>query len=153
MELPPGVALILASAPRIILPPAIAYCGIQICGSFFDLSVPIWLQLPLYLASFPLSFTRIAYADIRDKRQAAMNGAILAPKVLSKLPGGLDLLLARLRPSKGYLGMCNLAQFRCAIHRRAGEILEKQHKEYGNTVTLRMLWESRACPSLLEFQR
>ncbi|KAH0839505.1 cytochrome P450 [Lanmaoa asiatica] len=135
MEPPPGIVFIILNSPRTVLPPALAFCGIKLWGTLFNLHVPIWLQVPLYVASFPLALAcSVVYADFWDRRQAAINGAILAPQVPSKLPGGLDLLLSSIQNFRsGYMG----------------EVLKKQCKDYGNTITLRILWENRASPSLI----
>lgn len=110
MEIPPGVVFIIVNAPRIALPPAIVFCGIQLSDTLFDTYIPTWLKLFLYVASFPLALAcSVIYAGVRDKRQAAANGAILAPRVPSKWPGGLDLLLTSVRNFRGgYMGMNNL---------------------------------------------
>jgi cytochrome P450 len=68
------------------------------------------------------------YADLQSARRAATKGAILAPQVPSKWIGGLDLLLSSVRNFRqGYMG----------------EVVEKQCKEYGNTISLRILWEDK----------
>ncbi|KAF8554979.1 cytochrome P450 [Imleria badia] len=135
MELPPGIVLIIANAPRIALPPALVFCGIHFWDTLFNVYMPIWLQVSLYLASFPLALAcSVIHADIRDRRQATMNDAILAPRVPSKWPAGLDLLLTSIRNFRGgYMG----------------EVFERQCKENGNTISLRILWENRASPSLI----
>lgn len=110
MELPPGIVFIIANAPRILFPPALVFCGIKLWDTLSNVYTPIWLQMPLYVASFPLALAcSIIYADNRNKHQAAMNGAILAPQVPSNWPGGLDLLLASVQNFRsGYMGMFNL---------------------------------------------
>ena len=110
MELPPGVTLVTASARSILLPPAIALCGISFWQTQYNVSMPIWLQLPLCAASLPLTLAcSVVYADFRERRQATANGAILAPRVPSKWPGGLDLLFATMQNFRsGYLGMYDL---------------------------------------------
>ncbi|KAI9572479.1 cytochrome P450 [Boletus coccyginus] len=129
MELPPGIVFITANAPRIILPLVLALCGIQLLNTVFNVYIPVWLQVPFYVASFPLVLAcRSTYADFHDRRQAAMNGAILAPRVPTKWPGGLDLLLTSVWNSRsGYMG----------------EVIEKQCKDNGNAITLGILWENR----------
>ncbi|KAF8451110.1 cytochrome P450 [Boletus edulis BED1] len=129
MELPPGIVYIIANAPRIALPPALVFCGIQLWNTFSDVHMPIWLQVPLYIASLPLILVCGAvYGDFRDRRQAVMKGAILAPQVPSKWPGGLDLLLVSVRNFRGgYMG----------------EVIEQQCKDNGNAVSLNILWENR----------
>lgn len=113
MELPPGIAFIVTNTHRIVLPPAIALCGIKLWATLYNVSMPIWLQLSLCVASFPLVLACSgAYADYRDRRQAALNGAILAPRAPTKWPGGLDLLLAMTRNLRsGYLGTYGLDQW------------------------------------------
>ncbi|KAG9317011.1 cytochrome P450 [Chiua virens] len=129
MELPPGIVFIVANAPRIVLLPALTLCGIKFLETFHSVSIPIWLQLCLCVASFPLVFAySVVYADYRNQRDAATNGAVLAPLVPSKWPGGLDLLFSSLNDFKnGYLG----------------ETLEQQRQEIGNTFTTRIFWENK----------
>jgi len=113
MELPPGIVFITANAPRIVLPPVLALCGIKLLDTLFNVYIPFWLQVPFYVASFPLALAcRSMYADLRDRRQAAMNGAILAPRVPTRWPGGLDLLLRSVRNARsGYMGMHNFVRW------------------------------------------
>lgn len=110
MELPPGIVFVIANAPRIALSPALVFCGIRLWDTLFNVYTPIWLQASLYVASFPLVLAcSVTYADIRDRRQAAMNGAILPPRVPSKWPAGLDLLLTSIQNFRGgYMGMQDL---------------------------------------------
>lgn len=111
MELP-GIVFIIANAPRIVPLPALAFCGIKLWDTIFNVHTPIWLQVPLCMASFPLALAcSVVYADIRDRRRAAMNGAILAPQVPSKWPGGLDLLIISVQNFRGgYMGMFDMGR-------------------------------------------
>ena len=103
------IKLIVTDVPRIIVPPALAFSGIKLCDFLFDLHTPQWLYTSLSLASLPFALAcSLLYMDLRDRRQAALNGAFLAPSVPSEWPGGLDLLLSSLRnASGGYMGMCH----------------------------------------------
>lgn len=107
MQLPPGIAFVTVNAPRVILSPALAFCGVHLLNTLFHVHVPVWIQGIIYIASFPLALACSAkYADWRDGRQAAMHGALLAPQVPSKWPASLDLLYKSVGNfRKGYLGM------------------------------------------------
>lgn len=146
MELPPGIVFIVYNLPRILLPPALAYSGIRIWDIVFAIPFPEWLRIPLYLFSLPLALTcSVFYADWRDRRQAALHGAVLAPRATSRWPGGLDTLARNVQNFRsGYMGMSKwticLSSF---AHRLPGEILEEQCKEHGQTVNIRVLFENR----------
>ncbi|KIJ61016.1 hypothetical protein HYDPIDRAFT_97522 [Hydnomerulius pinastri MD-312] len=129
MELPPGIVYIISNIPRLLLPPALVYCGIKLWDFGFAATLPKWLYVPLYVLSLPLALTcSVFYADWRDKRQAAFHGAVLAPRVTSRWPGGLDTLATNLQNFRnGYMG----------------DMLEQQCKEHGQTVNIRILFENR----------
>jgi len=106
-EFPPGIKFIIAISPRILVPPALTICGVKLCDLLFDLCTPDWLYFLLSLASLPFVLAcTLVFRDLRDSRQAALNGAFLAPSVPTKWPGDLDLLISSLRNlSGGYIGM------------------------------------------------
>lgn len=106
-EIPPGIKFIIAISPHILVLPALTICGIKLCDLLFDLYMPDWLCFSLSFASFPFALVcSLVYRDVRDSRQAALNGAFLAPSVPTKWPGDLDLLISSLRNlSGGYIGM------------------------------------------------
>lgn len=103
---PPGITLIFANVPRMLLPIALTTSGIKLCKLLFGLSLPDWLYVPLSIASLPLSLAcRLVYADLRNKHQAKLHAAVLAPSVTTKWPGGLDLLISILKNLReGYMG-------------------------------------------------
>ncbi|KAG2139719.1 cytochrome P450 [Suillus clintonianus] len=129
MELPPGIIYLISCLPQLLLPPAVVYGLNRICDFAFSVSLPGWSQIPAYLLSFPAIFTcSVLAANYRDRRQAAMHGAVLAPKFPSKWPGGLDILAALVKNFKvGYMG----------------DLMEEQCNEIGHTFNMRVLFENR----------
>ncbi|KAH7888187.1 cytochrome P450 [Phlebopus sp. FC_14] len=129
MELPPGIVYLAYNLHRILLPPAVTYAGVRVCSLIFDSSVPRWLQIVLYLLSLPLALTcNVFYTELRDRRQAALQGAVLAPRVASKWPGGLDTLRS-LRDVRNSNYM--------------GERVEKWCETHGRTINVRVLFSNR----------
>ncbi|KIK93853.1 hypothetical protein PAXRUDRAFT_828567 [Paxillus rubicundulus Ve08.2h10] len=129
MQLPPGIKFIIANLPSMVLPPVLTLCGIRIWGSLFDSSPPYWSQISLYILSFPLALvSSVLYADLRDRRQAALNGAVLAPRVPSSWPGGLDLLISNIRNFRGG---------------HIGDVLAQQCNDHGNTINIRIFYDDR----------
>ncbi|KAG9314895.1 hypothetical protein JVU11DRAFT_3999 [Chiua virens] len=102
MELSPGIVFTIVNAPHIVLLPVLTLCGdvLQCLHTF-------WFQPCLCIASLPLSAAcSVWYVDYRNRRNATMNGAILAPQVHRKWRGGLDLLFSSLNNFRGgCLGM------------------------------------------------
>ncbi|KAG2338542.1 cytochrome P450 [Suillus weaverae] len=129
MELPPGIVYLISCLPQLLLPPAIVYGLNRICDFAFGVSLPGWSQIPVYVLSFPALFTcNVIAANYRDRRQAALHGAVLAPKFPSRWPGSLDILAALVQDFKiGYMG----------------DLMEEQCNTLGHTFNMRVLFENR----------
>ncbi|KAG1875428.1 cytochrome P450 [Suillus subalutaceus] len=129
MELPPGIVYLISCLPQLLLPPAIVYGLNRICDFAFGISLPGWSQIPAYVLSFPALFTcSLLAANYRDRRQAAMRGAVLPPRYPSRLPGGLDILVALVQDFKiGYMG----------------GLMGEKCNTLGHTFNMRVLFENR----------
>ena len=101
------IKLIVTNVPRLFVPPALVFGGIKLCDLLFDLYTPLWLYMSLSLASLPFALTCSSlYMDLCDRRQAALNGAFLAPSVRL---GDLDRFISSLRDvSRGYMGVYHM---------------------------------------------
>ncbi|KIJ19741.1 hypothetical protein PAXINDRAFT_67438 [Paxillus involutus ATCC 200175] len=126
MQLPPGLVALVRILPRLFVASAAVYTGLQACDKFFGYLVP---KIPAYVLSLPLAFAvKVVYAKIRDRRQAALLGAVLPPSMNSKWPGGLDKLSGLVwNFSNGYIG----------------EFMEAECEEVGQTLNARLLYEDR----------
>lgn len=129
MEFPPGIVYLITCLPQLLFPPAIVYGLNRICDFAFGISLPGWSQIPAYVLSFPALFTcGVLAANYRDRRQAAMRGAVLPSKFPSRWPGSLDLLAAMVQNFKiGYMG----------------ELMEEKCDTLGHTFNMRVLFENR----------
>jgi hypothetical protein len=107
MDLPPGIIYLVSCFPQLLLPPALVYGTNRICDFAFAVSLPEWSRIPTYILSFPVLFTCSVLAEkYRDRRQAALRGAVLPPMFPSTWPGGLDVLAALVQNFKtGYMGV------------------------------------------------
>ncbi|KAF9236404.1 cytochrome P450 [Melanogaster broomeanus] len=130
MPLPPGLVALVRVLPRLFLAPGTVYLGLQACDSLIGRPVPRWFRLTAYVLSLPVAFiTNVVYAQIRDRRQAALRGAVLPPAMSSKWPGALDKLSALVwNFSNGYMG----------------EFTTAECQELGDTFNMRVLYENRA---------
>ncbi|KAH7930329.1 cytochrome P450 [Leucogyrophana mollusca] len=129
MEIPPGIVYLAQTLPRFLLPAALVYCTVRLLQAVLGISIPEGLHIPAYLLSLPLAFTtRVLYTEYNDKRQAAAQGAVLAPRVHSRWPGGLDILARSVGNFKnGYMG----------------DNMAKEIEIHGTTVIVRTLFENR----------
>ncbi|KAH7904253.1 cytochrome P450 [Hygrophoropsis aurantiaca] len=126
MEIPPGLIYFILNFHRLMLPPALAYCAIRLLHTITGISLSEGFHVPLYIASLPLAFTStVLYAEYNDKRQAAARGAVLAPRVQSRWPGGLDILAKLVGNFKG------------------GDMMNNEMQIHGNTINIRTLFENR----------
>ncbi|KAG6329054.1 hypothetical protein ID866_10034 [Astraeus odoratus] len=129
MGIPPGVVYFVRRLHHLALPPALVYVSTRIWRIILADPFPGWLKAPAYLASFPIALAcSIIYTDFRDRRQAALHGAVLPPKVKSTLPGGIDTLVSISRNiRKGWIG----------------SPFDQYCREYGPTYNLGILFENR----------
>ncbi|KAI6039226.1 cytochrome P450 [Pisolithus marmoratus] len=129
VEIPPGFIYISGRLPRLIRVLALAYAGSRIWAIVFDKPAPRWLVVSAYLFPIPLTMAcSILYTYIRDKRDAARRGAVLAPQVKSRWPGGFDVLLSIARGfRKGHIG----------------SPFDQYCQEYGPTFNARIMFEDR----------
>lgn len=129
MELPPGIVYLTSCLPQLLFPPAVVYGLNRICNFAFGVSLLGWSQIPAYVLSFPVLFScSVLAAKYRDRRQAAIHGAVLPPKFPSRWPGSLDILAASLQNFKiGYMG----------------DLMEEQCSTLGHTFNMRILFENR----------
>ncbi|KAI6122904.1 cytochrome P450 [Pisolithus croceorrhizus] len=125
--IPPGFIFIARRLPRLIRLLAFAYASSKVWELVFGKPAPRWLRVSAYLLPVPLALTcNILYTHLRNKREAARRGAVLAPQVKSRWPGGLDVLLA---VARGF---------------RKGHIVFDQYcQEYGPVVNVRVMFEDR----------
>ena len=109
--LSPGVGYILREAPRLFFPPAFVVAAHAALRALSGVSLPIWLQTVACILSYPVSLAlSVQWKQFRDARAAAALGAVLPPKVQTKLPGGLDLVLMQNRNVKNkFLGMSQIS--------------------------------------------
>ncbi|KAI6117327.1 hypothetical protein EV401DRAFT_1969999, partial [Pisolithus croceorrhizus] len=107
--IPPGFIFIAHRLPRLIHLLAFAYVSSRVWEFVFEKPTPHWLRVSAYLLPLPLALTcNVLYTYLRNKREAARRGAVLAPQVKSRWPGGFDVLLAVARGfRKGHIGRRN----------------------------------------------
>ncbi|KAI5997178.1 cytochrome P450 [Pisolithus albus] len=125
--IPPGFVYIAGRLPRLARLLAFAYTSSRVWELVFGKPAPGWLRVSAYLLPIPLGLTcKVLYTYIRDRREAARRGAVLAPQVKSRWPGGFDTLLS---VARGF---------------RTGHIVFDQYcQEYGPIVNFRIMFENR----------
>ncbi|KAF8665619.1 hypothetical protein AX16_000075 [Volvariella volvacea WC 439] len=129
INIPPGFYWCLTQLPSLILPPTLVLLANKIAASFWGTAIPLWALIVALFLSFPaVLFVQVQYSDWVNRREAARLGAVIAPHVPSKLPGGVSFLLESIKNYKtGY----------------PGEQFVDWGKQYGNTFILRILFEDR----------
>ncbi|KAF9236405.1 cytochrome P450 [Melanogaster broomeanus] len=139
MPLPPGLVALVRVLPRLFLAPGTVYLGLQACDSYLGQPVPRWFRISAYVLSLPVAFiANVVYAQITDRRQAALRGVVLPPEMNSKWPGALDKLSGIVwNFSNGYLGDFPTAE--C--------------QELGDTFNMRVLYENRDLTILSRFSQ
>ncbi|KAI5984812.1 cytochrome P450 [Pisolithus marmoratus] len=129
VEIPPGLVHIGRQLPRLVLPLVFAYASSWAWAIVFEEPAPRWLMVSACLFPVPLAMTcGVLYTHLRDRREAARRGAILAPRVKSRWPGGFDILLS------------------IAQEFRKGDIgspFDQYCQEYGPIVNIRTMFEDR----------
>ncbi|KAI6040657.1 cytochrome P450 [Pisolithus marmoratus] len=129
VRIPPGFVYIADRLPRLVHPLVLAYASDKIWAIVFKKPSPRWLSVSVYLFSIPLAMTcTVLYTYLRDRREAARRGAILAPRVKSRWPGSLDTILSVART------------FRNA---HTGAPFDQYCREYGPVVNVRILFEDQ----------
>ncbi|KAI6140938.1 cytochrome P450 [Pisolithus thermaeus] len=125
--IPPGFAYVAGRLPRLVCLLTSAYASSRVWELVFGKPAPCWLWASAYLLPIPLALTcSVLYTYLRDKREAARRGAVLAPRVKSRWPGGLDILLAGAqRIQKGHI------------------VLDQYCQEYGPVVNIRVMFEDQ----------
>lgn len=155
MNLPPGVIYLIIRLPKLVLPPALVYALNRICDFAFGVSLPPWSRVPTYILSFPILLTCSMIAtNYRDRRQAALRGAVLPPMYPSRWPGGLDILAALVQNFKtGYSMGLSIKQlyFLFFMDTVAGDVMDEQCNTLGHTINTRILFENRVCTSFKPF--
>ncbi|KIJ61017.1 hypothetical protein HYDPIDRAFT_31717 [Hydnomerulius pinastri MD-312] len=117
MQLPPGLIALIRILPKLFSAPATVYLGLQ-AWEFIGGAVPQWLHVPAYILSLPAAFVAsVMYTQIRDRRQAALRGAVLPPTMVEMATRGCIWILA--------------------------EFMEAECAAIGQTLNARILWESR----------
>ncbi|KAI6168973.1 cytochrome P450 [Pisolithus thermaeus] len=125
--IPPGFVHIAGRLPRLVRLLAFAYTSSRIWELVLGKPAPCWLSVSALLLPIPLVSTcNVLYTYLRDKREAARRGAVLAPQVKSRWPGGFDTLLT---VARGF---------------RTGHIVfDKYCQEYGPIINFRIMFEDR----------
>ncbi|KAI6119964.1 cytochrome P450 [Pisolithus croceorrhizus] len=125
--IPPGFVYIAGRLSRLVRLLAFAYASSKVWELVVGKPAPRWLRVSAFLLPIPLALTcNVLYTYLRNKREAARRGAVLAPQVKSRWPGGFDTLLTIAR---GF---------------RTGHIVfDKYLQEYGPIVNFRVIFEDR----------
>ncbi|KAI6168966.1 cytochrome P450 [Pisolithus thermaeus] len=125
--IPPGFIFIAGRLPRLVRLLAFAYASSRVWELVFGKPAPNWLRVSAYLLPIPLALTcSVLYTGLRDKREAERRGAVLAPRVKSRWPGGFDILLEVARST------------------RKGHIVFDQYcQDYGPIVNVRIMFKDR----------
>jgi len=154
MEIPPGIVYLARRLHHVVLPPVLVYIGTRAWAVVFTRSFPGWVKTPAYILSIPVALAcSILYKDLRDRRQAAIRGAVLAPKVKSSWIGGIDILLSLTRGfGKSWIGTCIVMRsliptlyfcLPCLTNDLSGSPFDKYCEVYGPVVNMRFLFENR----------
>ena len=86
VDIPPGVIFFASRAPKLAIPPLVAYLVVTLARSHAGIETPTWLLCIFCLLSFPVSLTvHVQWRLFMDRRGAARLGAELAPCVPSWL--------------------------------------------------------------------
>ncbi|KAI6140926.1 cytochrome P450 [Pisolithus thermaeus] len=127
--IPPGFAYIATQLPRLVRVLALAYASTRVWELVFGKPAPHWLRVSAYLLPVPLALTcNVLYTCLRDKREAARRGAVLAPRLKSRWPGGFDTLLSVVRGFRnGHIG----------------SPFDQYCQEYGPIVNIRIMFGDR----------
>ena len=152
MKFPPGIVYLAHRLHHAVLPPILVYIGTRAWTVIFMKPIPGWAKASACILSIPLALAcSILYKEFRNKREAAIRGAVLAPRTKSGI-GGIDVLLTLTRSFKaGWIGMHHDAlsnsylysYLPCMMNIHSGSPFDKYCETYGPTVNLRFLFEDR----------
>lgn len=106
MQLPPGLVALVHLLPRLLFAPTTVYISLQVYKALLGDPAPPWLRIPAYLLALPATFAlNVLYTRFKDRRQAALRGAVIPPSIQYSLPGAVDKLSNLVwNFSNGYLG-------------------------------------------------
>ncbi|EAU82482.2 cytochrome P450 monooxygenase pc-3 [Coprinopsis cinerea okayama7 len=135
VDLPPGLLYLIQHLPSLAIPPATVLASTKLIYHFdlldgvVESAIPVWAVVLASALSLPVAFVgKALLKGLKDRRDAARNGAVLPPQIYDPLPGGVGLLRATLDNfENGY----------------PGELFEDWVKEYGNIVNFKILGEDR----------
>ena len=104
MEIPPGFICLAQIIPRLLLVPAAVFL---VCNLIFSNAIPQWLQISTCLLAFPAAmYFNCIIVRYYHQRQAKLRGAVLAPSVPTRWPGGIDLIVEIMDSLQhGYMGL------------------------------------------------
>jgi hypothetical protein len=124
--------------PYFILPIIIAIAALHLLKPTISLH-PL-LQIPLVILSIPVTnVIRVNYNDFFRRREARRLGAEMIPRVKTKWPGNIDLVIRMIRkPRTEYILEPILA-------------LMKEYKS--NTINMGIFWGDQVCSKLAVYQK
>ncbi|KAI6140924.1 cytochrome P450 [Pisolithus thermaeus] len=127
--IPPGFIFIAGRLSRLARLLALAYASSRVLELVFGKPAPRWLRVSAYLLPIPLALTcNVLYTYLRDKREAARRGAVLASRVKSRWPGGFDTLLSVVRGFR---------------NGPIGSPFDQYCQEYGPVINVRIMFGDR----------
>jgi len=147
-ELPPGPSYILRQlfSWKVVAYGAFVGC-VRVGGKTLGVDPPLWAIVSCSIVALPaILYAQTEFQYWTAKRKAESLGARLAPRVPSKWPAGIDLIVALINVFKtGYLGeSCGRAYLgRWSHEAMLGDTLVDWLAEGGQTMDMRILWRSR----------
>ena len=147
-ELPPGPSYILRQLFSLKVASYGAFVGcVHVGGELLGIDFPLWMIISCSIIILPaILYTQVEFQDWKTKRKAESLGARLAPKVPSKWPGGLDLIIATANAFRaGYIGESGgfVHLMRGSDEVVLGDAVGNLLAENGQTIYVRTLWTSR----------
>lgn len=106
-QLPPGPSYVLRQLLSLKVAGYVAFAGcIHVGEEMLGIDVPLWAIVSASIAALPaILYGRTELQYWKNKRKAESLGARLAPKVPSRWPAGIDLIVALINVFKtGYVG-------------------------------------------------
>ena len=103
MQLAPGPLYLLRNFPYFAVPSTIIYACLTLAKDHLSLAVPTWLTVLIAILARPAIFIfNRHYSRFADKREAAVNNAVVPPHVRGT---ALALISKISRATKGYPGL------------------------------------------------